>query len=98
MVNTASENSHVANIFPGNDGELGLRMIGMGWRVRNRYTLKWMNGTDRKSTRLNSSHVSISYAVFCLKKKNKNRMMFTPELDTRPTPIRPLLIIHRATL
>src|SRR5207249_11263832 len=27
--------------------------------------------TDRKSTRLNSSHVSISYAVFCLKKKKK---------------------------
>src|SRR5690625_7059631 len=26
--------------------------------------------TDRKSTRLNSSHVAISYAVFCLKKKN----------------------------
>src|SRR5690606_42011288 len=28
-------------------------------------------GTDRKSTRLNSSHVKISYAVFCLKKKKK---------------------------
>src|SRR5699024_11632402 len=28
---------------------------------------------DRKSTRLNSSHVSISYAVFCLKKKKKYR-------------------------
>src|SRR5437868_11771919 len=27
--------------------------------------------SDRKSTRLNSSHVSISYAVFCLKKKKK---------------------------
>src|SRR6266540_4608124 len=27
---------------------------------------------DRKSTRLNSSHNTISYAVFCLKKKNKN--------------------------
>src|SRR5256885_10015562 len=27
-------------------------------------------GTDRKSTRLNSSHLVISYAVFCLKKKN----------------------------
>src|SRR5690625_6756969 len=27
------------------------------------------DGTDRKSTRLNSSHVAISYAVFCLKKK-----------------------------
>src|SRR5689334_24793658 len=30
-------------------------------------------GTDRKSTRLNSSHSSISYAVFCLKKKKKKR-------------------------
>src|SRR5690554_3807999 len=29
-------------------------------------------GKDRKSTRLNSSHVRISYAVFCLKKKKKN--------------------------
>src|SRR5437868_8743193 len=29
--------------------------------------------SDRKSTRLNSSHVSISYAVFCLKKKNMVR-------------------------
>src|SRR5690349_23500104 len=28
-------------------------------------------GADRKSTRLNSSHVEISYAVFCLKKKKK---------------------------
>src|SRR5690625_6996044 len=28
---------------------------------------------DRKSTRLNSSHVAISYAVFCLKKKKKKR-------------------------
>src|SRR5207302_9683761 len=32
-----------------------------------------MTNTDRKSTRLNSSHVKISYAVFCLKKKKKNR-------------------------
>src|SRR5699024_11614686 len=29
---------------------------------------------DRKSTRLNSSHVSISYAVFCLKKKKKQKV------------------------
>src|SRR5258705_4648468 len=29
---------------------------------------------DRKSTRLNSSHLGISYAVFCLKKKKKNAM------------------------
>src|SRR6266576_4074609 len=30
-----------------------------------------IQGRDRKSTRLNSSHVEISYAVFCLKKKKK---------------------------
>src|SRR6266704_5400716 len=31
---------------------------------------------DRKSTRLNSSHVSISYAVFCLKKKKKKNVLY----------------------
>src|SRR5437868_12533156 len=35
---------------------------------------------DRKSTRLNSSHVSISYAVFCLKKKKQNIADRTPHL------------------
>src|SRR5690606_41939122 len=34
------------------------------------YHLKGESSIDRKSTRLNSSHVKISYAVFCLKKKN----------------------------
>src|SRR5690606_4103166 len=32
-----------------------------------------VDGRDRKSTRLNSSHVKISYAVFCLKKKTKHQ-------------------------
>src|SRR5437773_5209682 len=32
---------------------------------------------DRKSTRLNSSHITISYAVFCLKKKKKNLTICT---------------------
>src|SRR5206468_13065355 len=32
-----------------------------------------VGGTDRKSTRLNSSHDQISYAVFCLKKKKKKK-------------------------
>src|SRR5256885_6390344 len=47
--------------------------------------LKWVSaivGTlaeDRKSTRLNSSHLVISYAVFCLKKKNK--ITYTRYLD-----------------
>src|SRR5690554_7360611 len=33
-----------------------------------------IENSDRKSTRLNSSHVRISYAVFCLKKKKKKKM------------------------
>src|SRR5256885_12227607 len=33
---------------------------------------------DRKSTRLNSSHLVISYAVFCLKKKNNNKTSRSP--------------------
>src|SRR5688500_19979303 len=35
------------------------------------HTLPMLAEVDRKSTRLNSSHLVISYAVFCLKKKNK---------------------------
>src|SRR5207249_5928158 len=37
---------------------------------------------DRKSTRLNSSHVSISYAVFCLKKKRRTRRTTGSSPDT----------------
>src|SRR5689334_24443221 len=36
-----------------------------------------VSGLDRKSTRLNSSHSSISYAVFCLKKKKKKKKQRT---------------------
>src|SRR5256885_5221663 len=36
---------------------------------------------DRKSTRLNSSHLVISYAVFCLKKKNKGPKATDPSYD-----------------
>src|SRR5205814_6882889 len=36
---------------------------------------------DRKSTRLNSSHLGISYAVFCLKKKKKTKIL-NPQLYT----------------
>src|SRR2546430_11444344 len=37
-----------------------------------RQKLAFLDAGDRKSTRLNSSHSQISYAVFCLKKKNKH--------------------------
>src|SRR5256885_12634770 len=47
-----------------------------------RELLKEMSlGRDRKSTRLNSSHLVISYAVFCLKKKKK-----TKDDDLPPSP------------
>src|SRR6266480_6528404 len=36
---------------------------------------------DRKSTRLNSSHMSISYAVFCLKKKTKSNFILPSSIE-----------------
>src|SRR5690625_7029839 len=47
---------------------------------------KWET-TDRKSTRLNSSHVAISYAVFCLKKKRKivNKVIDKPIIRSEVT-------------
>src|SRR5688572_31611581 len=52
----------------------------MGMDISNSTNISWaaINGNthanpDRKSTRLNSSHSQISYAVFCLKKKKKNK-------------------------
>src|SRR5256885_9772986 len=52
--------------------------------------------TDRKSTRLNSSHLVISYAVFCLKKK-KNHVSYplrpTTEPSRDPSPV--LLVLVR---
>src|SRR5437868_5870254 len=59
------------------------------------------NAVDRKSTRLNSSHVSISYAVFCLKKKtDRGRAGLPPRLlPSRPARVRlpplPRPDIHR---
>src|SRR5690349_22686836 len=44
---------------------------------------QWVQEVDRKSTRLNSSHVEISYAVFCLKKKKKNQIQARIPTTTR---------------
>src|SRR2546422_3946342 len=49
----------------------GPRSHPRGWLRGPRALKRWT--TDRKSTRLNSSHGYISYAVFCLKKKKKNK-------------------------
>src|SRR5258707_11664518 len=42
---------------------------------------------DRKSTRLNSSHANISYAVFCLKKKKQHQQPHPPKHSTTQHPI-----------
>src|SRR5256885_4154173 len=47
---------------------------------------------DRKSTRLNSSHLVISYAVFCLKKKKKNRLRFV--IQRYLLPLFPLQVLR----
>src|SRR5690625_5709903 len=58
----------------------GVPLIGVNIQIKG--TSK---GTDRKSTRLNSSHVAISYAVFCLKKKKTD------------APIAPNIISYKGT-
>src|SRR5690348_17403909 len=59
----------------GSDVDLAGRLgrVGVGRDQRN------LGGEDRKSTRLNSSHPSISYAVFCLKKKKKTSHVIVVE-------------------
>src|SRR5437868_8622816 len=52
--------------------DLGVGAFGLG---HSGFEGRDVGGGDRKSTRLNSSHVSISYAVFCLKKKKKKAAM-----------------------
>src|SRR3712207_7309424 len=52
-------------------GNRGTARLGAGCKAE-----RWVRGwwlEDRKSTRLNSSHANISYAVFCLKKKKKKK-------------------------
>src|SRR5437899_8927252 len=53
-------------------------LLDRGGKVRD------LSGADRKSTRLNSSHLGISYAVFCLKKK-KNKIYSTRQSKTTNT-------------
>src|SRR3712207_7841341 len=50
------------------------RLVGAGKIRRHDVASASAQLADRKSTRLNSSHANISYAVFCLKKKKKNKL------------------------
>src|SRR5438067_10267537 len=49
----------------------------LAWPMAHLRVASGVSEGDRKSTRLNSSHVSISYAVFCLKKKKKTTLTHT---------------------
>src|SRR5690242_21504567 len=73
----------------------GAAVAGAAVSVTNVETNQARTGTteDRKSTRLNSSHMSISYAVFCLKKKNKKNLH-----DHHRTRLELHLICHQHTL
>src|SRR5947209_20439846 len=56
---------------PGRDGGLATGVRRVAGHDRRGGGAEVRPGGDRKSTRLNSSHANISYAVFCLKKKKK---------------------------
>src|SRR5699024_12087076 len=60
----------VKNVYDGEELNKSLSDMAQGFRRMMQYK-KINKNLDRKSTRMNSSHVSISYAVFCLKKKKK---------------------------
>src|SRR5260221_2099085 len=55
---------------------------GRSWTLRGSYEGYYGPRRDRKSTRLNSSHLGISYAVFCLKKKKAPSL--TTQFDCHP--------------
>src|SRR5688572_32185455 len=56
-------------------GRFGFVRLDGEYRAASSVPAEWRIARDRKSTRLNSSHSQISYAVFCLKKKKKQLQM-----------------------
>src|SRR5216683_4105884 len=67
---------NAARVFHGRKPNLpGLMLGAVAW-VAAVMALRPEASADRKSTRLNSSHDQISYAVFCLKKKKKKKTTF----------------------
>src|SRR3712207_6925924 len=67
-------NAAAAKYFKGDPYDPTVPDIAADYRAKNMAAVVFSVDTeDRKSTRLNSSHANISYAVFCLKKKNMPR-------------------------
>src|SRR5258708_20372688 len=72
--NALRESNWVVGGAAGAAARLGVKLTILISKMRKRGVSRAMAyGTDRKSTRLNSSHQIISYAVFCFKKKNHSR-------------------------
>src|SRR5690625_2712447 len=85
---TPGQASLTINADPRNDSHIRLHELSEDDSIEDlAWAVGWSDGTgidpsavvagsisDRKSTRLNSSHVAISYAVFCLKKKKKKQL------------------------
>src|SRR3712207_7081882 len=70
----------------------GRGQLWRGGRVNEVHQMPYVSGCgphsepgDRKSTRLNSSHANISYAVFCLKKKNDDSILNPTDIDRKST-------------
>src|SRR5437588_9124805 len=69
---------------------LGRQMLAVAveWEIyRRTHSATALGLVDRKSTRLNSSHTVISYAVFCLKKKKKTNTDKREQIKTKSTSI-----------
>src|SRR5256885_11489161 len=61
-------------IEDGQQGRVGL-VVGAQGHLQHQWQAERAGNADRKSTRLNSSHLVISYAVFCLKKKKNKKIV-----------------------
>src|SRR3712207_8361226 len=83
LVNSCKNSTnHMNGTISGLKGKPGgtklLRYLTGPLRLKPSY---WVRRKDRKSTRLNSSHANISYAVFCLKKKKHDRPLLRHEME-----------------
>src|SRR2546421_6502823 len=82
-----SEYQRVLKVYQANRDNFGVvdALIGLGRVYLDQRQFDKAADTDRKSTRLNSSHDQISYAVFCLKKKKKDRSTARLKPNRPPT-------------
>src|SRR2546430_12643478 len=69
------------------------------WLTRACVVIREIVGKDRKSTRLNSSHSQISYAVFCLKKKTIRLPLLVPNITYAPgAALWPTCRVHKTLM